>query len=416
MSTTFVVTLGSGNIKIGIAGEDAPREVMLPVRGIKRDGNETNFMKAHNVWGYGMADPRVSKNYVAEDVMVRPEGVGTINSYEGVAAIISTYVAGADHVEDAKKEVAGDRIVLSTDTIAGNRSQLANLAEILFESVGFNAVYGNDDATFALFANGMVGGTVLDIGHGGARVTPVNDSNFVIRSDDIAQRSPIGGSTQSMVLADLLPKDPVFTGMGLTLDAAANWDLIKDPNYLNPKQLMDMKRAIAFCGDTVDETYSLPDDRDIVISKSIRSAVGEVLFNPSTFTPSSAPACSKDLPRLSPIGLLSQYHQAVSKASVEMKKDLSYLLGGPVVVVGGATLTKNFQSRFEAEVAASTDLRNAFKAGFTFTDDRQYSSFIGASIMGSMDAMDGLVATRQAYEEYGRNVTMSWGYPAPEKL
>ena len=424
MSTTFVVSLGSNAIKIGLAGEDAPREVQIPVRGRMKDGNEENFPLTHNAWGRGMTNPRVAKKYSIEDVMVRPEGMGTIHSYEGVAAMVASYCAGVDRVGDAAKEIKGDTLIMSADSIAGNRSQMAKLAEMMFEGVGIGALYCNDDAPFALYGNGQTCGTVLDIGHGGTRVTPVNDANFVIRSDGIAQRSPVGGATQSMLMHHLLSKDAGLAKMGITFDAAADMDNINDVNYFTPPMLEDVKmfRSACFPGvggsgaETItDEEYDLPDDRTVILTKEIRAACGEVLFNPDSFTPPTATSIvATGVPRTSPLHLLDQYQQAVKKAAPEINKDLSYLLDSPVVVCGGATRTTNFQKRFEAEVAAKPSL-SAFQGGFKFAEDRMYSTFIGASIMGTLDGLSTMVATREAYEEYGSSVSMMWGYPGAEK-
>lgn len=422
MSTTFVVSLGSNTIKVGLAGEDAPREVEVAVRGRIKDGNEGNFPLARNAWGRGMTNPRVAQKYAIEDVMVRPEGMGTINSYEGVAAVVATYCAGVDRVGEAAKEIKDDTLIISADSIAGNRSQMAKLAEMMFEGVGVGALYCNDDAPFALYANAQTCGTVLDIGHGGTRVTPVNDANFVIRSDDIAQRSPVGGSTQSMLLYDLLSKDPALAKMGLTFDAAAAMDNIKDPNYFTTPMLEDLKLCrIVAClpgvGGTgieavVDQEYYLPDNRSITIPKEMSSACGELLFNPTSFTPASTSVVATGVPRLSPLQLLDAYQQAVVKATAEIQKDISYLLNNPVVVCGGPSVTLNFQKRLEAEVAASPSLSSAFKGGFTFTDERMFAPFIGASIMGTLDGLQSLLATRAAYQEYGSNISMMWGYPS----
>lgn len=423
MPTTFVVALGSNTIKIGLAGEDAPREVEIPVRGRMKDGNEGTFPLTHNAWGRGMTNPRVSKKYSVEDVMVRPEGMGSIHSYEGVAAMVASYCAGVDRVGDAAKEIKDDTLILSADSIAGNRSQMAKLAEMMFEGLGIGALYCNDDAPFALYANGQTCGTVLDIGHGGTRVTPVNDANFVMRSDGIAQRSPVGGSTQSMLMHQLLSKDAGLAKMGLTFDATADMDNINDVNYFTPPMLEDVKMCRIACFPGVggsgaeaikDEEYDLPDDRTVTITKEIKAACGEVLFNPDSFTPSATSIVATGVPRSSPLHLLDQYQQAVKKAAVEINKDLSYLLENPVVVCGGATFTTNFQKRFEAEVAAKPSL-SAFQGGFSFAEDRKYSTFIGASIMGTLDGLSTLVATREAYEEYGKGVSMMWGYPAAEE-
>jgi actin len=157
---TVVIDNGSGFIKAGVAGDDAPR-VVIPRR--VRDqapangGAITDWSEMEQVWTHLFAD----------ELRIDPKGCG----------------------------------VLMTAPPGSSKADRETMARIVFEKLGVEAFYISDPAVLVLYSSGRTDGLVVDMGEYSTRIVPVFQG-FVVPG--ASQRLDVGGWHLTRYLSKIL--------------------------------------------------------------------------------------------------------------------------------------------------------------------------------------------------------------------
>jgi len=127
--------------------------------------------------------------------------------------------------------------------------------------------------------------------------------------------------------------------------------------------------------------YMLPDGSQIEIGKA-RFRAPEVLFRPDLI----GEECE---------GL----HEVLAYAILKSDMDLRKVLFSNVVLSGGSTLFKGFGDRLLAEIKKLAP--KEMKIKISAPQERLYSTWIGGSILASLDTFKKMWVSKREYEEEG---------------
>lgn len=346
----IVLDNGSGTIRAGFAGEDAPKAYFPSYVGRPK---HTRVL-AGALEGETFIGPRAQE--LRGLLKIRyPLEHGIVTDWEDMERIWQ-YV-----YEQELKTLSEDHPVLLTEPPLNPRSNREDAAQILFEKFNAPAMYVSIQAVLSLYASGRTTGVVLDCGDGVSHAVPVYEGFSIptsIRRIDIAGRD----ITENMQIQ--------LRKAGHVFHTSAEKEIVRSmkekTSYvaLDPrKEEKEIEQGI-WKVEKKDIDYTLPDGRRIRLGAE-RFRAPEILFEPEL------------------VG--SEYqgvHQMVVDAINRTDLDLRKNLYANIVLSGGTTLTKGFGDRLLHEVQrlAVKDMRIKIFA----PPERKYSTWIGGSILAGL--------------------------------
>ena len=252
-------------------------------------------------------------------------------------------------------------------------------AEIFFETFNVPALFISMQAVLSLYATGRTTGVVLDSGDGVTHAVPIYEG-FALPLSIV--RSDIAGRDVTRYLKLLLRKE------GLIFNTTAEFEVVKSIKekicYLtsNPQRALD-EHSAGTGGDIEKTSYVLPDGSNVDISAGPRMRAPEILFRP-------------DLIGYEFEGVHEVLVYSIQKSDLDLRK----VFYQNIVLSGGSTLFKGFGDRLLNEVRkmAPKDLKIRISA----PQERLYSTWIGGSILASLDTFKRMWVSRKEFDEEGQ--------------
>ncbi|CAG2190000.1 ACTR1 [Mytilus edulis] len=334
-----VIDNGSGLIKAGFAGDQIPKH------------HFPNFIgRPKHV--------RVMAGALEGDVFLGPDAEehrglltikypmehGIVQDWNDMERIWQ-YIYSKDQLQTFSEE----HPVLLTEAPLNPRRNREKAAEIFFETFNVPALFISMQAVLSLYATGRTTGAVLDSGDGVTHAVPIYEGfampHSIIRSD-------IAGRDVTRYLRLLLRKE------GHNFHTSAELEIVRTIKQracylsLNPLKEESMEGE--------KSQYTLPDGSSIELGPS-RFRAPELLFRP-------------DL-----IG--------------------ERILYSNIVLSGGSTLFKGFGDRLLSEVKKITP--KDIKIRISAPQERLYSTWIGGSILASLDTFKKMWVSKREYNEDG---------------
>lgn len=263
--------------------------------------------------------------------------------------------------------------VLLTEAPLNPRRNRERAAEIFFETFNVPALYISLQAVLSLYATGRTTGVVLDSGDGVTHAVPIYEGyampHSIIRSD-------IAGRDVSKYLRLLLRKE------GYDFHTTAEFEIVKGLKenvcYLATSPLKEESL------ETEKVQYQLPDGQVIDVGSS-KYRAPELLFRPDLV--------GEEYPGI---------HEVLTSAIQRSDIDLRKMLYSNVVLSGGSTMFKGFGDRLLNEMRQLAPKNT--KIRISAPQERLISTWIGGSILASLDTFKKIWVSKKEYDNDGAKI------------
>ncbi|XP_049369093.1 actin-104-like isoform X1 [Solanum verrucosum] len=362
---TVVIDNGTARSKAGFAGDDAPKTVFKSIVGHPR---HTGFML-----GMGQKDA-----YVGDEAR-RNRGILTLKY-----PIEHGMVKNWDHMEKIWHHIFYNELrvapeehpVLLTEVPLNPKVNREKMTEIMFEKFNVPSMYVAIQAVLSLFANGRLTGIVLNSGDGSTHMVPIYEGHALPHA---ISWLGIGGRDLTDYLLELIRE-----GFACNVAIQENifWRMKETITYV----ALDFEQEIekAKNRSSVDKGFELPDGQLFYIGAGSFQCP-EVLFQPS-------------LVGKGPTGIHEKVYNSIMKSDVDIRKDLF----ANIVLSGGSTMFPGLAERMSKDITALAP--RGMKIEVIAPPERKYSTWIGGSILASVNTFKRMLITKGEYDEYGPSI------------
>lgn len=371
---------GSHQTKIGITGDDAPRSVERPFYLEETDpitGKKTLVPQPNRD-----LNPNI-KSYFDQAYLCDWDSAEQIWSHD-----IDTLVGN------------GQYGLLMTAKPHASLSYLTKCCEFAFESnPNLNNFGLSDDNTLALYSSGRTTGLVIDFGHFQTRITGTFEGLMIPSTVHIWN---VGSVHCSALVKRLAMLQPGFARMPSSKDRIAE----------------DIKKMIA--NRSTVGNYELPDESILEFGTELQDLFQYQIYgaqpsNETSWTKSVRAHKFEDFEgsRVDLSQLILQdgdeYQNLATLVNSALQEEVDHQirkdLAGNIVLAGGGSMPVEDKTAMEQSFSqeyykhAKTEAVMRFKV--IAPPERNYSTWIGASILGSLTTYEGLIFQRATYDEAG---------------
>ncbi|KAI6654960.1 Actin-3 [Oopsacas minuta] len=359
----LVIDNGTAMCKAGFAGDDAPRAVFPSMVG-------NPYLEASLV---GMGK---KSSYVGDEAQVKrgilsltyPMQRGIVTNFDDMEKIWhhtfynELCVAPEDHA------------VLLTEQPMNPKANREKMMQIMFETFNCPCTYFQIPGVLAVYASGRSSAMVLDIGEGVSHTLPIYQGYTF---SNAIQRKELAGSDLNEYLMNIL------TERGYSFTTSAEREIIRDLKEKLGYVATDFDQEMIMansCSD-IERVYELPDGQVFTMGDE-RFRCTETLFRPSLL--------DREME-----GVHKFVYNAITACDIDVRKDLY----ANILLSGGSTMFPGFQDRIQKEIGALAPWSIIVKV--IAPPERQYSTWIGGSILASLSSFHSHWIVKQEYDERG---------------
>jgi len=362
----LVIDNGSGMVKAGFAGDDAPRAVFPSIVG--RPKYKAGMVGMDDKSAF-VGDEAQSKRGIL--ALKYPIAHGIITSWDDMEKI--WHHSFYNELRVAPEE----HKVLLTEAPMNPKENREKMTSIMFETFNVPGMYVSIQAVLSLYASGRTTGIVLDVGDGVAHTVPIYEGYCLPHA---VGRINLAGRDLTEYMAKIL------TERGYSFTTSAEKEIVRDIKEKLAFTALDYDEEMKSAEQSSDleKNYELPDGNVITVGNE-RFRVAEVLFQPSMIGMESE-------------GLHKLTFDSIMKCDIDIRKDLY----ANIVMSGGTTMIDKVDERVKKEVTRLAPPAMDIKV--IAPPERKYSVWIGGSILSSLATFEEQWITKEEYDESGPSI------------
>ncbi|CAL6108009.1 Actin [Hexamita inflata] len=351
---SLVIDNGSGMMKAGFSGDDAPRSIFPAIVGRPRHQISLQGAEAKSLY---VGDEALAKKSVLK--ITYPIERGRVIEWDDISRIWQHCFNNELRVDPSQFNC------LLTEPPKNMKADREKTCQIMFEEFSVKGFYVQTQAVMALYASGRTTGLVLDSGDGVTHTVPVYEGYSLPHA---IGRADVAGSD----LTEWLQKCLQDQGMTCELETAKK---IKEEHcFVSLDYESQSKEPPA------PITYQLPDGNNIQLSNPLFKAP-ELLFKP-------------ELNGLEIEGIHRLVFNSIQKCDVDIRAELF----NNILLSGGSTCFKQYEERLKKEIQ---NLVQGQGTSIEAPDDRIYSVFVGGSILSSLPTFESMWIKKDEFQEQG---------------
>lgn len=366
MKEAVVIDNGSGRCKSGLAGEDAPKAVFPAVIGKPK---QKGIMVGTGQKDEYVGDAAMARRGVLK--LVYPLEHGIVTNWDDMEKIWHHCFYSELRVEPQ------ERPVLLTEAPMNPKANRERMTQIMFETFNIPAFYVNIQAVLSLYASGRTSGIVIDSGDGVTHTVPIYEGYSLPHA---VNRIDLAGRDLTSWMAKLLMQ------RGYSFTTSAELEIVRDVKQVlcYVAEDYDKELANAESNSALEKEYELPDGQVITVA-SERFQCPEALFKPELLGNEMA-------------GMHETAFNSIMKTDIDIRKDLY----NNIVMSGGSTMFSGIANRVQKEI--ETLAPQSMKIKVVAPPERQYSVWIGGSILASLSTFQQMWISKQEYDETGPGI------------
>jgi len=367
-NTVVVLDNGSGMVKAGFAGEEAPQCVFPAIVG--RPKNASAMMGTNQKNEY-IGDEAAQKRGILN--LNYPIAAGIVESWEDMEKV--WHHTFYNELRVSPNEIKG---VLLTEAPRQPKANREKMVQIMFETFEVQNIYVAIQAVMSLYSAGRTTGLVTDSGDGVTHTVPVFEGFSLPHA---VEKMEIAGR----VLTNYLQKLLLESGHNFT--SAAELEIVREikEELCFIAQNYEEEKEQATKSSEHDKQYTLPDKAVITIPASVRMGAPELIYKPQL----NGMSC-KSIDALA--------WASVSAADIDVRRDLCK----NIIMSGGSTMYEGMADRLKNELVARAP--SGAEIRVVASADRKYAVWKGGSTLASLSTFASSWVTKEDYEEHGAAV------------
>ena len=360
-----IIDNGSGMMKAGVAGEEAPSATFPSIVGRPKNASAMQGVTQKSEY---IGDEAQQKRGILN--LKYPIANGIVSDWEDMEKV--WHHTFYNELRVTPSEVQG---VLVTEAPRNPKANRERMLTAMFETFEVKNMYVAIQAVMSLYANGRSTGLVVDSGDGVTHTVPVFEGFSIPHA---IEKMEIAGREITTYAQKLLLES------GHSFTSTAELEIVKDikEKLCFVAQDYDAERAAAESSSEKDQAYTLPDRSQITVKGTVRMQVPEFLFKPEL----NGKSCDS-------IHGLSW--KSIAASDVDVRRDLLKNM----ILSGGTTMYEGIGDRLKTEVAALAPPGSEIR--IVATPDRKYAVWKGASTLASLSTFAASWISKAEYEEHG---------------
>ena len=361
-----VIDNGSGMVKVGFSGDDAPRSVFGCIVG--RPAYRAIMV------GMGAKDLYVGEQAQHKRGILRlryPIEHGIITNWDDMEKI--WHHAFFDQLKISPE----DHNVLMTEAPMNPRTNREKMTQIMFELFNVPGMYVNIQAVLALYASGRTTGVVMDSGDGVTHTVPIYDGYALPHA---ILRLNLAGRDLTHYLQRILVQ------RGYTFTSSAEREIVRELKEKSCYVATDFASEYEKSQKTDEciQQHELPDGSLMTINDE-RFRTVEAIFRPELVGKETE-------------GIHYLAYDSVERCEMDIRRNLL----NDIVLSGGTTMFPGMAERLQYEI--STLCLNHLPVNVVAPPERKYSVWIGGSILSSLSTFQPLWIKKSEYEDAGPSI------------